>query len=40
MLAFKSGVRPGTIMPAIAQSLTEKEIEDLSLYMSKMKCAP
>ncbi len=40
MLAFKSGSRPGTIMPSIAEGLTEKEIEELSLYMAKMKCAP
>ena len=37
MRAFKSGARPATIMHQISKGYTDKQIEEIAMYLSKQK---
>ena len=37
MRAFKTGARPATIMHQISKGYTDKQIEEIALYLSKQK---
>lgn len=37
MRAFKTGVRPATIMHQISKGYTDKQIEEIAAYLSKQK---
>lgn len=37
MRAFKDGTRPATIMHQISKGYTDKQIEEIALYLSKQK---
>lgn len=37
MRAFKAGVRPATIMHQISKGYTDKQIEEIAVYLSKQK---
>lgn len=37
---FRSKVRPGTVMPMMAEKLTDAQIGDLSTYLSSLTCQP
>ena len=37
MRAFKTGARPATIMHQISKGYTDKQIEEIAVYLSKQK---
>lgn len=40
MRGFKTGARPATIMHQIAKGYTDKQIEEIAVYLSKQKPRP